>query len=534
MRVCLLGAAISLALLGVLIFALAQPRPSGPGRAPEAASFSQLLRAYDNAEAGGAAAETLDSLLDRLEQNALGVESHLSVLKRRRILAAAGGRFLAAYRDSAERAAAKFPHSELPAAAAAEAALLSGATEEAALRAGTFEDPALLPLAFAASVLAGDYGSPETALARPRSGEYLSLVSEFGVGNLPGASFRNWKAFTLDAAALRVLAGDAAGAAPLVQVLASGPPETAGAAWRFAAEYHYDFGSLRRAAELFTRQNGDEALARGAEALALAGDWGAARNLWTLLASPDSEGLVRTGGETLERSLYNLAASAESAESEKAWLERLLEAAPDHLYGLIRYSRLLPAERALAMLGARAGEGPLPGLEGLRRQRELWPVERVIPETWLLINRFPGSEPLCRWAAWYFDFQREYAESARLRRRLDAPWAALHEALALIRAGDYAGGEALLRDLEGSGPWQVPANLGRLMEARRAPSAALEYYGRALDSAAGDAEKARLLYRVSRCLRALGRTGEARRALEEGLALDGDNLAIRTELGHGQ
>jgi tetratricopeptide (TPR) repeat protein len=552
-RVCLLGAAITLTLTGIFVFVLVQSgwRPFAPKPILPPVTFSQLLREYDNSYADGAAADTLYRLLDGLEKNALGVESHLSVLKRRRILVRRGEAPLAGYRAAAERAAAQFPYSELLAAVAAEGAVLAGEPEQAAAWAASLTEADLLPLSFAVAVLSGDFSTPEKALAQPGRGELLLLVSEFSVGNVPGVPIRDWELFTLDAAVLRVLAGDIQGASPLVQALTSnrpGTPATRGTAaqWaaantalRFGAEYYYDFGNPRRAAELFARFDTDWALAREADALILDGDGGSAQNLWTVLSSPDEEGLVRTSRDILIRSLYNLAASAESRESELGLVQRLLQVEPNDLYGLIRYTRLLPAARAAAVLAgaAQMEREPLLGLEWLRRQRESWPVERVIPETWLLINRYPTAEPLYRWGIWYFDFQKQYAESARLQRNFTsrgggAPWLDFAAGLALIRRGDHAGGEALLQTLEESGgaPWQVPANLGRLLEARRAPAAALEYYATAIVRAVRNADKAQLSYRSARCLRALGRDREARAALEAGLALDESNLAIRMEL----
>jgi tetratricopeptide (TPR) repeat protein len=557
-RVCLLGAAIALSITGILIFTLVQSgwRPFARKAAPVPVSFSQLLREYDGIYGEGAALETLGPLLESLEKKALGIESQLSVLKRRRALVFSGrgalegspshgGRALPSkYRAAAERAAALFPRSELLAAAAAEGAVLEGALNEASAWAENLSEADVLPLSLAVSCLAGDFKDPETALAKARSGEKLILVSEFAVGNLP-LSMRNWELFTLDAAVLRILGGNVQGASPLVQVLQADRVNSS-RGLRFSAEYHYDFGNLRRAAELFARLGSDWGMAREADALVLAGDWGAARSLWTLLTSPNEEGLYRSGPDILERGLYNLAASSSTRESELVYTERLLRSSPNHLYGLIRYTRLLSSGRAAAILeGAeRRDLEPLLDLELLRRQRDLLAVDRIIPGTWLLINRHPGSSALAEWGLWYFDFQKQYAESSRLKRNfafrsadsggegVPVPWLEFSTALELIRAKDYASAETLLQTLEetGGAPWQVPANLGRLLEARRAPAAAQEYYAAAKLRAPRPEDKARLCFRMSRCLRAMGRTGEARAALEEGLALDENSITIRMEL----
>ncbi|MDR2517261.1 MAG: hypothetical protein LBC88_07775 [Spirochaetaceae bacterium] len=550
----LLGAAIALVLLGILGFTLIQPsgRPRGgglfsPRPKPTEISFSRLLREYDAARNAGNEGAVLGRLLDQLESRALGVESHLSALKRRRALVMDGGVSspAEAYRDAALRAAEKFPASELLAAVAAEALLCAGDTAKAAAFAAALTEADLLPLSLAVSVLAGDYAYPAAALAKPESGGLLNRTDFFTTGADGGLS-RAGEVVIRNAALLRVIRGNPAGAAPLVQILTSARAGDAAGetSLRFAAEYYYDFGNPRRAAELFARFGGEWALSREADALSLAGDSGAAETIWAVLAAPGADGIVRTGQDILQRSLYNLA-SARGAENREAAFERLLRAEPNHRYGLIGYTRLLPPARARAILegASHADTDPLIGLERLRRLRETERVERIIPETWLLINRHRDALSLYEWGLWYFDFQKQYAESARLEKSLvqyaalnggepDAPWLDFYRGRALIRAGDYAGAEAAFLALvkEENASWEASANLGRLLEARRAPAAALARYEEAFVRAGGNAEKARLLYRMSRVLRALGRDHDARIALEEGLALDGTNILIGMEL----
>ena len=555
LQINLLGAAIALVLVGIVIFTLTQPGVRSAGRGffsprpgPPEKSFSRLLQEYDAARLAGYDGVERGRLLDNLESRALGVESHLSVLKRRRAIAktvAAGNGFGAAYRDAALRAVEKFPASEPLAAVAAEALLLTGGTEKAAVYAAALTEPDLLPLALAVSVLAGDYADPAAALAKPEGGGLLSRTPEFFTGGPDGGLSRAGEIVTRDAALLRILRENPASAAPLVQILVSARAEDAASeiSLRFAAEYYYDFGSPRRAAELFARFGGEWALSREADALFLAGDSGAAETIWAVLAAPGADGIVRTESGILQRSLYNLAAGG--ADDREAAFERLLRAEPNHRYGLIGYTRLLPAARALAILegASHADTDPLIGLERLRRLRETERVDRIIPETWLLINRHRDARSLYEWGLWYFDFQKAYDESARLEKSLvqsaalagETPASSrldFNRGLALIRAGDYAGAEAAFGALAGedNAPWEAGANLGRLLEARRAPAAALARYEEAFVRAGGNGEKARLLYRMSRVLRALGRDHDARTALEEGLALDGTNLLIGLEL----
>jgi tetratricopeptide (TPR) repeat protein len=196
----------------------------------------------------------------------------------------------------------------------------------------------------------------------------------------------------------------------------------------------------------------------------------------------------------------------------------------------------------------------------LKRRREEWPLEKMIPETWFLINRshaLPEAAMLYRWGCYYFDFQKQYGESARLIRLAEKNgtggfWLDFYRALDLLRRNDFARAEALLlavaeaygrdggraeagspaeavRDRGGGSFWPVLANLGRIREAARSFGEALGYY-QAAASLAGGADAARIWYRAAGCLRALGRDREARAALEQGLSLDGENLPIRLEL----
>ncbi|GHT80178.1 hypothetical protein FACS1894130_10960 [Spirochaetia bacterium] len=659
-RVCLLATAVILIIAGVLVFfAVKSGRPIFTPKDNSAGkSFSLKLREYDVVVTSAPGEDRLTQLLDDLEKDALGVESHLSVLKRRRALAiraAAGEETVAAFADylaAAERAAALFPHSQSLSAVAAEAAVRSFLTEnpvrqgaatassagtastrrnavagstsagaalpdmaptsgavpplrglavEKAIRyAASLTDSSLIPLALSVYVLAGDLSDPVRAAEIPRSGELLSSVSEFTGGSFDGGrpitggvSFREWENFLLDAAVLRLLEGDTQGTAVLIQPLINSrsDPETVGPAvlrsLRFGAEFFYDFGDPRRAAEIFAWFGDDRSRGREADALWLAGQQGPARTLWTLLTSPDSNGYAAAYSDLLVRCLYNLASTEQSFIAERqakiaaekaasgaaetpeetfsrltavttpekeaaaralAWTERLLSLDRTHLYGLIRYTRFLDSQRALAILETTelAEIEPIIGLERLRRRLPDWNLDRIIPETWLLLNRSPDAAPVYQWAGYYFDFQKQYGEAARLLRAaknhgIDGPWLGFHQSMSLIHDGKFDEGEALLRRLEDDievasprttkpGMWQIPANIGRLMEARRANAAALDYYDAAAAQVKDAAAAAKIQYRKARCLRALGRDRESRSVLEYGLSLDGENMNIRLEL----
>ncbi|MDR1128115.1 MAG: hypothetical protein LBL20_02295 [Treponema sp.] len=573
-RVCMAGAALALLFAGLTVYVFVRSgKPFFPRRSGEPAfgeSFHQKLRDYDDFAAANPPFMDLSRRLDALEKEALGTESHLSVLKRRRLLALGG--FSGGWEEclaAAERAAARFPGDEAILAVTSEAAARSGFPEKALGYASGITGKALLPLALGAASLAGALETPEKAAALERSGDFF--LSAAGEDSLTRGSPGFIPGFIINAAIVRVLTGDIRGAGQLVPALVgteTGPDEASEKALNFAAEYHYDFGELRRAAEIYMRLGSEENMGRAADALALSGEREYAKSLWIVLSSPDENGFIVTPPALLVRSLYNLAAAAEAPDEKLNLILRALAINPGHLCSLVRYSRLLPADQALALL---AGSGadraePLVDLELLKRRREEWPVEKMIPETWLLLNRHhvragmpadAGAVILYRWACYYFDFQKQYGESARLIRSAERDgigglWLDFHRALALLRENNFAEAEALLLAIEeaysrsgrradigspadagqgraGGNFWAVPANLGRIREAARSFGEALAYYKTAA-SRAGNADAARIWYRAAGCLRALGRDREARGALEQGLALDGENLPIRLEL----
>jgi tetratricopeptide (TPR) repeat protein len=178
-------------------------------------------------------------------------------------------------------------------------------------------------------------------------------------------------------------------------------------------------------------------------------------------------------------------------------------------------------------------------LEILRRRGELWTPERTVAETWLLLGGYPGDPRLYRWAAWYFDYQRRGEEGAALvktagRRNIRDLWLDLSAALNDLEAGRLDEAEKELRSIVSASPgrpiWQAEANLGLIMEARRAPAEALGHYEAAAGGAGDRRDASRLQQRIAGCLRSLGRKDESRRALLYSLDLDPGNLTARLEL----
>jgi tetratricopeptide (TPR) repeat protein len=558
------GALLSLVICAALVFLSLRPERDYSGSAPSDL-FHRTLRDYDLISAGPPDPERLDTLsglLDKMERNARGVESWLSLLKRRRALAGTSPRMLSRYRDSSRRAAEAFPWSE-PLAAIAAAALLQGAAVTAE-NAGTLRDYAALisesglsPLALGVFILAGDFNSPalSPALARGRGEALLGAALPLIRPAMPG---EQGDRLIANLAILRLLNGDYRGAE--AQILGIPRPE-APELRDFLGEYYYDFGDPLQAAAVFSRDAGDRALLRSADALWLGGKTENARNIWLTLSRQDTTAPVAP--EVRVRSLYNLAAAAPDAEEQKKWLALLIAEEPEsparpepedparpapgrepsYFYGLAAYTRTLAPYEALALLDSRAPGGPeteaLRDLEILRRRAELWTLDRTVAETWVLLGRYPRDSRLYRWAAWYFSRQRRYEEVAVLvktagYRDIRDPWLDLAASLRDMETGSLDQAEERLRaislDPENRAIWQAEANLGLILESRHAPFPALERYETAAGRVKDKRAASRLQLRVAGCLRTLGRTEESRRALRYSLDLNPDNLAARLEL----
>jgi tetratricopeptide (TPR) repeat protein len=554
---CILG--LSLALLGGLgVFVLLRAK-GGTGTVKTRGDFARQLAEFDRlAEATeGISPEKFNSLLNGLEKKALSVESHLAVLKRRRNLALYSGfppeweeAFIGAYGEAADRTSRDFPASGPLAALAAEALvlrdpLLTGENAETLQNyLARIRDPSLLPLAFSLEVLSGKMADPQSAAAIPQ-GESLFAAM------IPRVSEKEREQFLVNQGILRLLAGDTGGCRAIVNALLAispeagrgmpgiaGPPapETLG----FGAEFFYDFGDPPRGADLFSRLPGEKNLGRQADALWLSGHADSARNIWHILASPQTTGEPQTP-DLRSRSLYNLASTAAALDEKTAYLERLFTEqrssfhGPGLIYGVMGYTRLLDRPRALAILEEQdlKNEGLL-DLERFKRKQELWTIDRAVAELWLLLGRHPQDERLYRWGAYYFDRQKYFEETAFLIKtagynHLTGPWIQLNQGIRLIQEGVLDEGEAVLRDLSGR-IWQADANIALVHEARRSNTLALEYYEAAAAKVRDKKETARIQFNTARCLRALGRPREARRALEYAEEADPENLTIRLEL----
>jgi tetratricopeptide (TPR) repeat protein len=493
----------------------------------------------------------LNRALDRLEKKSFGVESSLSLLKRRRSLAHKDPRFLEPYQKAARRSLEAFPFSAPIAAIAAEELLSrdTAITEATGLKlndyASRIVERDLRPVALSLYILAGTFQDPLKVAAIP---QIVSLLSA-SLPVLPGERTQTYEDLSLvlakDAVLIRILQGDTAGASAQIQELlkTAKTKDILLELVQYAGNFFYDYGNPVQAAVLFSRFSDEKSMARQADALWRAGHSSGAQNLWTVLVSPEQAG-KEAGGASLEikiASLYNLAATAKSPEAGKAYLERLLAVAPDthalRVYGILRYTRLLDTAQSIRILEGEQGRNqPLIDLELLRRRRALVPLDLAIAETWLLLNRYPRDERLYRWGAYFFDYQRRYTETAVLIKnarsyQMTGSWIPLHDSLHLLMEGRIEEAEERLASMGSEDLiWQIPANRGLILEARRAPRSALEYYQTAATLLTEPEAAANIHFRIAHCLRILGLNQESRQALERTLELNPNYLNARLEL----
>ncbi|MDR0586173.1 MAG: hypothetical protein LBG26_02935 [Treponema sp.] len=561
--VCIFGLIIALILVGLVVFF------SRYGNVPifspflRGTSFSRALEEYDRetAENPGLSLGRRLSLLNSLEKKALDTENHLSVLKRRRALTGTDAKeAFVSYAEGAERAGKLYPYSGQIAALRAESIILlpesgiPGGNEREKITELTalMGEGALDELALAFSVYSGAMGDPATARLLPA--ELFPLLCTAAKGE-------ERERYLVNAAIRILLDGNVSEALSQVNALFVRAPlrdET----WLFGAEFFYDHGNFVRSAELFSHFTDDRGIARQADALWLAGFAESAETLWKMA------GVDGRPGDARSRSLYNLAAISVSPDEQQIWLEMLFQDElvyePGHVFALIRFSRLAPLDRALAILERTDRSEGLFDLELLRRESEAWSIDKTVAETWVLVNNHPGDSRLYQWAAWYFDFQRRYGETALLlaqveRSGVKEPWLDLHKAFALIRENKLPEAEKLLHAVAERGDygrfWQIPADLALILDLRRNPREALELYEIAAGLQAGAAARlrseraaetgpapglkdelkdelkdaARVQTRIARCLRSLGREAESRRVLDYALDLDPDNLEAALE-----
>ena len=476
----------------------------------------------------------IERLLTEIQEKALSVEDHLSVLKRHREIAYLDRRYINLYITAAQNALKSHPHSAPLAATAAEAILMGSVTagenrELLISYAANLTQPRFSLIELGLRIIAGELDNAETAA----SIQWLPLLLDQDLSSLP-ALIR--EELEVNQFLLHAYHGNISSANFTLSRLLSGQ-RSSDTLVRMSAEYHYDHENFNRAADLYMQLNTERDQALAASALTLAGI-GSARNIWLSL----------TGAENPDirlRSIYNLSSSSQSTLENLNWLEMIIALPMDsnnliRTYSLLRYLRLLDPARSMAILDSNdMRQNPLLDLELLRLELYNLPARRSDGEVWLLLGRHPQSESLHEWAAWYFDYRRLYNETSLVlrdasRQDMDGSWMDLHRGLSLLIEGRIEEGEMLLEGmLMGTRDWRIAGNLGRIQESRRNFNAALEYYEIAAALVTENKAAAQIQLRISRCLEVLGRIQESRRALQLALDFDPDNLQIHRELRRG-
>ncbi|MDR1506598.1 MAG: hypothetical protein LBI67_05795 [Treponema sp.] len=550
--VCVFGLVIALIFLGLLVFLSLGGNIPLFGPFLNDTPFSRALEKYDRETAAnpGIKAEKRAAMLNSLEKKARDTGNHLSVLKRRRNL---GAEEAASYAAAAERAGKLYPYSGQIAALQAESIIRNsgggaGDGEKILELASLMNEAALGKLALIFSVYSGAAGDPATARLMPL--ELFPLLCMTAEGE-------ERERYLVNSAIRTVLDGNLPWALSQINALFE-DQNVSGETYLFGAEFFYDHGNFARSAELFSRRTDDWGIARQADALWLAGFAESAGTLWKMTGEGGQP------GDTRSRSLYNLASISTSPGEQRRWLEMLFSGDSSYesgrVFALLRFSRLVPTDRAMAVLEKAGKTESLFDLELLRRRSEGWSVDKTVAETWSLVNNHPGDARVYRWAAWYFDFQRRYGETPLLltlaeRAGIKEPWIDLHKALALARENRLPEAETLLSSIRERGYgrlWQIPANLALMLDMRGNPKEALELYETAAalqtdavarlrageELAAADRpdqmspalkDAARVQTLIARCLRTLGREAESGRVLDYALDLDPNNLDAALE-----
>jgi len=497
----------------------------------------------------------LNRELDRLEQKAEGVENWLSILKRRRQIAARDTRYNQTYRQSAQRAALAFPYSE-PIAIVASAALIRGSaiseeTEEKLRETiPLITSPHYAPARLSFHILLDDFKNPNKAAENLKGEsvepELLTMPGGGAVKIIP------------DLVIMKILAGDISGAEAMINAVFAQegrPSRKSNALIRIAAEFFYDYGDMLRSAELFSMLPDEDALIRQADALWLAGYTQNARNIWSMLAA------------SKPRAMYNLAVTAQTQEEAKTLYDLFIKNTgtddPYHRYGVIRYSRLMDRSKALVFLNSEKtlisnstpayttpplnqttlSTDALFDLEIVKRHMENAETARTVAETWLLLDSYPKIEELYEWGAWFFTLRRNDPENALLlraasRQKFTGQWKGIYKSLLQIYEGDIDGAEEILAPIPlDEKNWFVAANLGRIYEARLSPARAITNYEKAFKLLSGNAVNkawkepaSKIQVRIANCYKLMGKISESREALEYALDLNPDNLNARLEL----
>ncbi len=479
----------------------------------------------------------LDFILNTAEKNALSVDAHVSILKRRRILAKEIPAYVPQYQNAVYRNLAMFPYSENISIIAGEALLLqknqlddndkkdlSNYIKNISVR------NSVILLGF--YLFEGSARTLTTAKQIPRAAEiFMSGIDRIDKNEQPG--------LITSAAILQILADRKDAAVNLINRYRTTLLEQPVSAW-FLVEASYDFNNPMTAASVLGIEDypyvNSQSIIRLADALYRADNTNDARFFWNLLTFPEDD-QEAVPYSILEKALYNLAGTSGANDERQAYLEKLLAISPDNLSGIIMYSRLLNHESAVRLLHQTFAKqaDPFIELELIKQNRGYSEPGKTVADTWLLLGRYPANPEIYQWASYFFQEMRMFDEADYLKKNaeynnIDAPWLTLQKALDAMRAGDLDYAEELLKSVSPESGWEIPANLGLIKKSQLALTEAIEYFESASSLCGNNKDQALIQLNIALCFRALGNVQEARRVLYYAQDLDPNNLQIRLEL----
>ncbi|GMO27068.1 MAG: hypothetical protein Ta2B_07620 [Termitinemataceae bacterium] len=548
---CVMGLFVFLTFLGLFIYSgfLERLNIFGGKNDLQSANYSELIQRFDlllNDIAQDIPVNPvfLKNLLAALQAKSVGAESHISVLKRYRVLAKTYNEYIYDYFNLVEIASEKFQHSALLSVLRAEALIWESTalSEDGKAQAdyakrnaklinlaqvlvnnGPLSANTFFPIAFSIYAASGSFDTLDST-------QQVNRASDIFAGFIRSEKDKDknlYEKTTINAALLNMAADDIQSVSVTLLPLDTKTLQYENSK-RFIAEYSYDFANPVLAAELWSSLTNEHDIARAADAFVLADDIEGAKYLWLLLTLKTSNEntppttsrlheesglpIVKQISESVHqlrtRCFYNLASVSADISDKRNYLQQLFmaEAATDlntssYIFAVIAWSRILEDDIAIPFL-QNILENRLPlvsenqmstqfvgivDLELFRRNIKTIPVNKSIADTWLLLNRHSYDTNIYNWAAWYFEFMRRNEDLVSLKHfasqhKVDSPQLMFVDALDLIVSDHKAAALKLLSDLQNDGykNWAHSANAGLIYEAQRQYTAALGEYSNAI------------------------------------------------------
>lgn len=538
-----LAAAISVPLLVVSIVHMKEGSDSKHVTASRSNPFMENLNAFDqifSQKRSSPLISQLDSILNTAEQHALSVDAHVSVLKRRRILATEMPEYRPQYQNAALRSQEQFPYSEIISILAGESLLQNNQLNENnrkvlsnCIKNITVRNPVIL-LGF--YLMEGTARNFSSAKQIPQAAEiFISAVDHIDKTEQPG--------LITSAAILQIIAGNQNGAINLINKYRPVLLEQPDSAW-FMAETLYDFADPAVVASVLGIEDypyvNSQSIIRLSDALYRTNNTNDARFFWNLLTVPEDTQKAEQAAlpqAILEKALYNLASTSQTETEKEQYLDKLLVLSPYHISGIIMYSRLLNHTNAISLLNQTLEEkkDAFIELELIKRNRGYEETGKTTADIWLLLGRYPKNPDLYQWASYYFEEMRLFDETEQLEKNagynnIPEKIFILPKALNAIRAGKLNEAEQILTDFSSENAWEIFANLGLIKESHLSFTEAIEYYEKASSFCEDKKDQALIQCNIARCFNATGNPTEAIRILNYARDLDPESLRIRLEL----